>query len=66
MDLLKSKDASANKVAKVIAMDPILTATLIKYADSPLYRRRCKLARPAKRILGRGARYDVGICGKTY
>lgn len=39
MQLLESESADVRAVANVVSMDPILSGTLLRYANSPLHRR---------------------------
>lgn len=39
LEMLDQEDVSVSKLGKVISLDPILSSTLLKYANSPLYRR---------------------------
>lgn len=42
MHLLESEDVDVRSVANVVSMDPMLSGTLLRYANSPLYRRACE------------------------
>lgn len=39
LDMLSKEDANIRQIAKAVALDPVLSGNLIKYANSPMYRR---------------------------
>ncbi len=39
LELIEQEDVSVKKLSDVISLDPVLSSTLLKYANSPLYRR---------------------------
>lgn len=39
LELIEQEDISVSKLSDVISLDPVLSSTLLKYANSPLYRR---------------------------
>lgn len=44
LEMLGKEEATAQKIAKVASLDPILSSCLVRYANSPLYRRATDVA----------------------
>lgn len=44
LEMLGKEEATAQKIAKVASLDPILSSCLIRYANSPVYRRATDVA----------------------